>query len=72
VGIAPAGDEFRDFCHDFPDFLNKKRVFGAKTPAIIQKLSQHIEPRTPFGKGAVCFCLATWLTGFALTRNCYL
>jgi hypothetical protein len=25
-----------------PDFLRKKRVFGAKTPAIIQKLSQHI------------------------------
>lgn len=36
----------------FPDFLNKKRVFGAKIPAIIQKLSQHIVQKSLSGEGA--------------------
>lgn len=35
------------------DFLNKKKVFGAKPPAIIQKLSQHIEQKKSLsGEGA--------------------
>jgi len=57
----------------FPDFLNKKRVFGAKTPLpLFKNYRNTLSKKASRERGrAIIWCLAIWLTGFALGRNCY-